>query len=105
MASGMSSQLLAKVVNAETREKIVMLDQKLKIMHAEVEAKLASMALHHEDDLEPYKGRESLLNVQQEINSALNSISALVNLAIISGQEQNVLSEIDEFTSCVFSTF
>lgn len=84
------SNLFINKVDLQTREQIIKLDQKLRMMRAEIEAKLASIELYGaSEDV----NKENLLEIQQEVNSAMNSISSLVNMVIEPEQEGFLLQE------------
>lgn len=74
------SQLFINSVDEQTRENIFKLDHKLRLMRAEVESKLAGITLYQGASPEEYQDR--LVEVEQEINSALAGISSLVNLVV-----------------------
>jgi hypothetical protein len=105
MSSEGKIQSFINVVNEETRDKIIQLDKKLRIMRAEVESQLASIALYRGNDPEGHK--EGLLHMQSELNAAIESISALVNLAVMPGHENLPIFSgevIDEFTEMLSSS-
>jgi hypothetical protein len=104
MSNEAQIQLFIDVVNEETREKIIQLDKKLRMLRGEVENKLAAMVLYRGENPEGYK--EGLLNMQHELKAALDSISTLVNLAVIPGQEAHPIfsgDAIEEFTEMLSS--
>ena len=74
------SKLFINKVDGQTREQIIQLDQKLRMARAEIEAKLASIELYNDSKVAKYK--DALLDVQQEINAALEGISSLVNMVV-----------------------
>lgn len=84
------SNLFINKVDQQTREQIIKLDQKLRMMRAEIETKLASIELYGaSDDV----NKQNLLDIQQEVNAAMNSISSLVNMVIEPAQEEVMLQE------------
>lgn len=85
------SQLFINRVDEQTRENILKLDQKLRIMRAEVESKLTSIAFDKGSDSASYKS--GLLQVEQEINSAIQGINNVVNMMVDSEQpDQSILN-------------
>ena len=95
------TQLFTSNTEEQLVENILKLDQQLRIMGAQVESKLTNIALYKGTNPEEYKS--SLLEVQQEINIALQGISSLVNLATDSEQSKSFFQQdtVDELNEMV----
>lgn len=90
------SKLFINKVDEHTRAHIMRLDQKLRLMRAEIEAKLASIDLYGDADDEHNK--QGLQEVEREIGVALAGISELVNMIVAPEQEEFILQE-DKMTA------
>lgn len=102
MSDELQIQPLIKVVNEETRNRIIALDQRLRVLRNEVASKLMYMALYRGEDPETYKN--NLLKMQHDLTAALDSISALVNIVVPPGQENNPILHgelMDDFTAMI----
>lgn len=71
-------QMSMKNLDNDTRENILKLDQKLRGLRAEIEAKLERPSLYSGDN--PQEFLDKLVIVSKEINDAINGIDTLVNL-------------------------
>ena len=85
------SKLFINKVDENTRDHIIKLDQKLRMMRAELEAKLTSIELY--DDNTDEGRKQKFLDVQHEVNAALEGISSLVNMVLEPEQEEYMLKE------------
>ncbi|RUR12015.1 hypothetical protein [Legionella sp. km772] len=96
------SKLFINKVDEQTRDHIIKLDQKLRMMRAEIEAKLASIELY--GDNKDLGRKQNLEDVQQEVTAALDGISALVNMVVEPEQEEFMFQEetMNEFREMLF---
>lgn len=73
-----TSQLLIDTIDSDLRENIIRLDQKLKGLRAEVDAKLESPFMFDATVREEYVRK--LSTISQEINLAIKGIDTLVHM-------------------------
>jgi hypothetical protein len=95
-------QLFINRVDEQTRENILALGYKLRLMRAEVESKLACMTLYKGNDPESYEA--ALLGVEQEIKSALEGIGSLVNVVLDTDQPVHSIlkgQSMEEFSQMI----
>lgn len=94
------SQLLIDGIDSDLREKIIRLDQKLKGLKAEIDAKLESSHLMKSDT----NDGEKLSRISQEVEDAIAGIATLVSLvssedeettkAFLNSKEMQIFSEM-----------
>lgn len=81
------SHTLLNVMDRNLRENIIRLDQKLKGLRAEINAKLENSSLLEDEKSRP-EYIAKLTGVSQEINDAIRGIETLVNLVSDEDNEQ-----------------
>jgi hypothetical protein len=84
------AQISVSELDRDARENILLLDQKLRGLRAEIEAKLLRPSFYSEENFQKYLVK--LNSISEEINAAINGLDTLIKLINSEDSEQQSLS-------------